>query len=68
MPEKWTGRLIGKMHNECVTYDDLAAEMGSSKAYISMILNGKRKPAGIKKRMEEAFAEVLRKRQEASKE
>lgn len=43
MPEKWTGRLIGRMHNERITYEQLANEMGVNKAYISMILNGKRK-------------------------
>lgn len=62
MSEKWTGILIGKMHNERVTYEELANEMGVGKPYISMILNGSRKPKGIKKRMEEAFASVLKKR------
>ena len=62
MPEKWTGRLIGKMHNERVTYDDIAAELGVTKAYISMILNSVRKPDGIQKRMEDAFESVLNKR------
>ena len=40
MPETWTGNLIGRMHNKGITYDELAAEMGVGKAYISMILNG----------------------------
>lgn len=65
MIEKWTGRLIGRMHNERVTYDDLAAEMGVTKSYISMILNGTRKPEGIKDRMEAAFNAVLAKKKEA---
>lgn len=62
MPEKWTGRLVGKMHNERVTYDNLAAEMGVTKSYISMILNGVRKPDGIQERMENAFESVVNKR------
>lgn len=62
MPEKWTGRLIGKMHNERVYYDDLADEMGVTKSYVCMILNGRRKPAGIQERMEAAFESVLKKR------
>ena len=62
MPEKWTGRLIGKMHNECITYDDLANELGVTKAYVSMILNGTRKPDGIKERMESAVCAVVEKR------
>lgn len=33
MLEKWTGDLIGKMHNSKVTYDEVAAELGCTKAY-----------------------------------
>ena len=62
MPEKWTGRLIGEMHNHNVTYEELATELGVTKPYVSMILNGARKPAGIRKRMEDAFKEVVRKK------
>lgn len=62
MPEKWTGRLIGKMHNERVTFEELAKELGVTKSYISMLLNGKRKPEGIQKRMETALDAILQKR------
>lgn len=62
MPEKWTGRLIGEMHNHNVTYEELATELGVTKPYVSMILNGARKPNGIRKRMEDAFKEVVRKK------
>lgn len=64
LPEKWTGRLVGRMHNERVTYEDLGAEMGVTKAYVSMILNGTRKPEGIRERMEAAFDAVIAKRKE----
>ena len=64
MVERWTGRLVGRMHNERVTYDELAAEMGVGKSYISMILNGTRKPDGIRERMEAAFNAVIEKRKE----
>lgn len=66
MPEKWTGTLIGKMHNEKVTYQDLADELNVTKSYISMVLNGSRKPKGIEKRLKEAFDSVLEKRKNAS--
>ncbi len=59
MPEKWTGRLVGRLHNERITYEELAKEMGVTKAYISMILNGARKPEGIKDRMEAAVATIV---------
>ena len=64
MPEKWTGHLIGKMHNEGVTMEELGAEMGVGKAYVSMILNGRRKPDGIRKRMETALESVVSKRKD----
>ena len=62
MIEKWTGILIGKMHNANVTYDDLANELGLNKGYISMILNCKRTPPDAKERLEGAFNSILRKR------
>lgn len=62
LPETWTGNLIGKMHNKGITYDDLAAEMGVGKAYISMILNGKRKPPDIRKRMESALDSAIQRK------
>ena len=64
MPEKWTGRLIGKMHNKQITYEQLANEMGVNKAYISMILNGKRKPHNIQKRMETALEAIIKRERE----
>ena len=62
MPEKWTGRLVGRLHNERITYEELANEMGVTKAYISMILNGARKPDGIKERMEAAVISIINRR------
>ena len=64
MPEKWTGNLIGKMHNSKVTYDEVAEELGCTKTYVSMILNGRRKPPNARKRMEEAVAAVIRRKKE----
>lgn len=64
MPEKWTGRLIGRMHNKRITYEQLANEMGVNKAYISMILNGKRKPLNIQKRMETALEAIIKRERE----
>ena len=64
MPEKWTGALVGKMHNANVTQEDIAKELGVTKAYVSMILNSKRTPPDAKKRLEEAFRAILAARSE----
>ncbi len=59
MPEEWTGNLIGKMHNNRITYDALAAKLGVTKPYISMILNGVRKPDGARERLEAAVDALI---------
>ena len=66
MREKWTGVLIGKMHNENITFEDLAEELGVTKGYVSMILNGRRKPPEAKKKLQEAY-ESIRAKREAEK-
>lgn len=64
MIESWTGHLIGKMHNHRVSATDLAAELGVTKAYISMILNGARKPADAKCKLEAAVDAIIARREE----
>nr|DAR05069.1 MAG TPA: antitoxin [Caudoviricetes sp.] len=64
MLEKWTGDLIGKMHNSKVTYDEVAAELGCTKTYVSMILNGRRKPPDARKRLESAVSAVIQRKKE----
>lgn len=59
MPEKWTGKLIGEMHNYGISRKDLAAELGVSKAYVTMVLNGQRTPPNARERLEVAYAAVL---------
>ena len=63
MPEAWTGDLIGRMHNARITYDDLAAELGCGKAYVCMILNGRRNPDGAEARLNEAFYRAKQKKE-----
>ena len=64
MLDKWTGALVGKMHVHQVTYQELADEMGVTRAYISMVLGGHRKPEGIQQRMETALDTVIAKKKE----
>lgn len=45
-----------------VTYDELAEEMGVTKSYVSMILNGHRRPPDIRNRMEVAFNSIIQRR------
>jgi len=60
--DKWTGRLIGRMHNAGVSANDIAKHLGVSKAYISMILNCRKRPKDAQEKLETAFAEILAER------
>ena len=63
MKERWTGDLVGKMHVHDITYEDLASEVGWGKAYVSMILNGQRRPEGAREKLEAAVVSIIERRQ-----
>ena len=64
---KWTGTLIGNMHNNKVSKSELAKYMGLSVEYVSMVLNGKRTPDEAQERFEKALDELIKcKEQERS--
>lgn len=62
MIPKWTGHLVGKMHNNKVTNIDLAEKLGYDKNYVSMVLNGKKTPKGARERFEKAVDEIIKER------
>ncbi|MBQ6929039.1 MAG: hypothetical protein IJN27_01865 [Oscillospiraceae bacterium] len=62
--DKWTGVLIGKMHNNRVANSELAKELGMSEAYVSMVLNCSRKPPNAKERFNEAYERIIARRKE----
>lgn len=66
MPEKWTGDLVGLMHINRVTLAEMGREMGISKNYVGMILNGVRTPPGAQERFEAAFERIVQRKAEQS--
>ena len=59
MLAQWTGDFVGRMHRHRVTITQLAQEMGVTREYLSMILNGHREPSGIEQRMNDALDKLL---------
>ena len=59
---KWTGILIGKMHNNSISKKDLAGKLNFSQEYISMVLNGKKTPKGARERFEATVEEIIKER------
>lgn len=66
MPPEWTGRVIGRMHNNDITYYNVASELGISTAYLSQILNGYRTPRGAQERVERAVQAIIDRREAKS--
>lgn len=62
MRAPWTGDVVGKMHISEITNDDLSKEMGCTKAYVSMILNGLRNPPNAQERVEKALERCIAQR------
>lgn len=61
MLAQWIGDFIGRMHRHRVKITQIAQEMGVTREYLSMILNGHREPPGIEKRMNDALDEIIKK-------
>lgn len=61
MREKWTGEVVGLMHYYNISAKQLAAHMGVTAEYISMVLNGHRAPKGVEDRVRNAIDEIMKK-------
>lgn len=59
MPEKWTGEVIGLMHNNRISFQMLADRLGWHVKYLSAVLNSKRKPIDAEEKVKSALQEIL---------
>ena len=64
MPKKWTGDLVGLMHNHKISIQMLADELGVTNRYVSMVLNGHREPAAAESKFTAALERIVQKRSE----
>lgn len=64
MPAQWTGDMVGKMHNNRVSLTQLAEKLGVTKAYVCMVLNGRRSPKDAEQRFNAALDELIKEREE----
>lgn len=59
MPKKWTGDLVGLMHNHKISFQALADKLEVTNRYVSMVLNGHRCPPGAEERFRKAVNELI---------
>lgn len=57
--EAWTGEIIGEMHNNEISYQQLANKLGWHVKYLSAVMNGKRNPAEAEAKVRIALRELL---------
>ena len=65
MPEEWTGQVVGIMHNNRISYQQLADKLNWHVKYLSAVMNGKRTPAYAEEKVRNALAELLAESNEA---
>ncbi len=59
MPKEWTGNLVGLMHNNGISFSELAGELGVTNRYVSAILNSHKEPAGAEERLRNAVNRII---------
>lgn len=63
MLAQWIGDFVGRMHLHRITITQISREMGVTREYLSMILNGHREPPGIENRVNDALDRLIEKKQ-----
>ena len=61
MLAQWIGDVIGEMHIHRIPKSSLAEELGVTREYVSMVLNGQRSPVGAEDRFRAALARLIEK-------
>lgn len=62
--KKWTGNLVGLMHDHKISKTLLAEELGVTREYVSMVLNEHREPAGAADRFRDAVMSLIQKQKD----
>ena len=64
MKELFGQRLREQRIKHRLTLEQLAERLGWTKSYCSLILNSKRKPRGIREKMEAAVSELIKEKED----
>lgn len=66
MLAQWVCDVVGQKHKHKIKNKDLAAELGMTEEYVSMVLNGHREPAGAEEKFTAALARLIESRAQVS--
>lgn len=59
MLAQWIAELVGQMHKWKISKKRLAAYLGVTPEYVSMVLNGHREPAGAEEKFRKAVDDII---------
>ena len=59
MTKNWTGNLVGLLHDNKISKTQLAEEIGVTREYVSMVLNGHREPEGAEEKFTAALNRII---------
>lgn len=59
MLAQWTADLVGKLHKHGITRKQLADEIGVTREYVSIVLNGHKEPAGAERNFTDALDRLI---------
>lgn len=67
MPQSWTSDIVAEIHNAKISgivieNRQIAARVGWTPGYLSMVLNGKREPKEAEIKVRSALAEIIAER------
>ena len=64
MPAKWTGKLVGELHNRGISIKELSAEAGLNPKYVSTVLNSEAKSPKAAKKLNDALDAMIERRKQ----
>lgn len=64
--DSWIANAVGEMHINKIGNKELAKKLGVTAEYVSMMLNGKKKPAHAEARIMTAIDDIIRERETKS--
>ena len=62
MTKKWTGNLVGLLHDNRISRTELAKELDVTREYVSMVLNGHREPEGAEEKFTAALNRLIKRK------
>ena len=65
MPAQWTGKIVGEMHINNITFKMLAEELGWNEKYLSRVINSPDPPKKAEEKVSAALERIIQRQNEA---